>query len=361
MLKTPLVKIKGDAYTRGMQHGSKAKKLIEYNLEFYKKYFAELLKIEWNEAIGKIDNSISKLEKYYSEIMREIEGIADGAQRKVEDIVVLNARYELAITSLAEKYLDGCTSFAFTPEATSSGHTVIGQNWDFMHGLKESCILLLIEREDGPNIAMHVEAGMVGHKGLNSAGMGLCVNALISSEDKIQPAIPLISVISRRILDSERLRDAFSAVLKAERSASINFMIAHSGGEILNLEVTPNDVAVIYPEQGILTHSNNFLSKNIIVKDLGKLFFPDSIIRWHRMKRIFNRKVGEIDLEGIKSATSDHFDHPYSICRHLDKDSNVDNRFETIVSMIMDLNERSIYLSEGNPCEQEYKKVPIKL
>ncbi len=361
MLKTPLIKVKGDAYSRGKQHGSKAKKLIDNNLEFYKRYFLELLNIDWNEAIKKIENSIPKLEKHYSEIMKEIEGIAAGAKKKVEDIVVLNARYELAITSIASKFLDGCTSYAFSPEATESGNVIIGQNWDFMHGLRDSCIMLLIEREDGPNIATHIEAGMVGHKGINSAGIGLCVNALISNEDRIQPKIPLISVISRKILDSERIRDAISAVLRAERSASINFMIAHSSGEVLNLEVTPNDVAIAYPDQGILTHSNNFLSENIRVKDLGKTFFPDSITRWHRMKRILGQKVGQINLEEIKKVASDHFDHPYSICRHIDDASKAENRMETIVSVIMDLNERSMYLSEGNPCENEYKEVPLEL
>ncbi len=361
MLRTPLIEVKGDAYERGVQHGSRAKKLIEYNLEFYRRYFDKLLNIDWNGAIEKIENSISKIEKYYPEIMKEVEGIAAGSERRVEDIVVLNARYELAITSIAEKFLDGCTSFAFTPEVTKSGHVLIGQNWDFMHGLRESCIMLLIKREDGPNIAMHVEAGMVGHKGLNSAGIGLCVNALISSEDKIQPAVPLISIISRKILDSERIRDAISAVLRAERSASINFLIAHSSGEILNLEITPKDVAVAYPEKGILTHSNNFLSKDILVKDIGKTCFPDSIIRWHRIRKILRRKVGKIDPEEIRRATSDHFDHPYSICRHLDKGSNADNRFETIVSIIMDLNEGCMYLSEGNPCINEYKKIPLEL
>ncbi len=79
------------------------------------------------------------------------------------------------------------------------------------------------------------------------------------------------------------------------------------------------------------------------------------------MKRILGQKVGQINLEEIKKVASDHFDHPYSICRHIDDGSKAENRMETIVSVIMDLNERSMYLSEGNPCENEYKEVPLEL
>jgi len=360
MLRTPLIKVKGDAYDRGLKYGSEAKKFIDHNIEYYGNYCAEFLGLNWKEAIGKIESSISKTEEYDVEIFREMEGIAEGAGRKIEDIFVLNARYELAITSIAKKYLEGCTSYSFTPEVTKSGHVLLGQNWDFMHGLQDSCVFLLVEREDGPDILMHLEAGTVGHKGLNSAGLGLCINALISNEDKIEPAIPLITVISRKIMNSERLRDAILAVLKAERSASINFMIAHSGGEILDLEITPNDVYFLYPDQGILTHSNNFLTQRCNIKDLGKISFPDSITRWHRLKRLLKPKSGQIDYEDIRKAASDHFDYPYSLCRHLDKTSKAEYRFETIFSMIMDLNEGTFYFTEGNPCENKYQKVPFK-
>lgn len=359
-LRTPLVKVKGDAYKRGLKHGSEAKKLIEHNIEFYRNYCAEFLSLNWNEAIEKVENSISKTEEYDADIFKEMEGIAAGAEKKLEEIFVLNARYELAITSIAIKYLDGCTSFALTPEVTESGHVFLGQNWDFMHGLQSSCIILLVEQENGPDITMHLEAGTVGHKGLNSAGLGLCINALISNKDKIEPAVPLITVISRKIMNSERLRDAILAVLKAERSASINFMIAHSDGEILDLEITPDDVYFLYPDRGILTHSNNFLTQRCDLKDLGKISFPDSITRWHRLKRLLRLKSGQIDYEDVREAAGDHFDYPYSICRHLDRSENTDNRFETIISMIMDLKEGIFHLTEGNPCENKYVKVPFR-
>jgi isopenicillin-N N-acyltransferase-like protein len=360
MLYTPIIKVKGSPYECGLQHGSKAKNLIDHNLKFYGRYFSDLLKIEWDDAKLKIKNSISLLEKYYPEILKELEGIAAGSEKSLEDIVVLNARYELAITSIAGKYLEGCTSYAFTPQVTKSGHVLIGQNWDFMHGLKDSCIFLLIEQEKGPKIAMHVEAGMVGHKGLNSAGIGLCINALISNKDKIQPAVPLITVISRKIMNSTRIRDALSAIFRAERSASINFMIAHSAGEILNLEITPDDVAVTYPSQGILTHSNNFLEFNPNIKDLGKIFFPDSITRWHRMKELLKPKIGKIEQKEIKKAASDHFDHPYSICRHIEEHSDTEYGFETILSIIMDLKDKNMYVTEGNPCSNKYERVTLE-
>jgi isopenicillin-N N-acyltransferase-like protein len=86
MLKTPIVKVKGNPYDCGLQHGSKAKKLIDYNLKFYERYFSDLLKIDWNDAKLKIKNSISLLEKFYPEILKEMEGIAAGSEKSLEEL-----------------------------------------------------------------------------------------------------------------------------------------------------------------------------------------------------------------------------------------------------------------------------------
>jgi len=159
MPRTPLVKVEGDAYSRGFQHGSRAKPLIAHNLDFYDRYYKKFLNLTWSEAVGKVSGAISKVGRYDKEMLGEIEGIAAGAEGKLEDIFVLNSRYELSITSIAERSRKGCTSFALTPEMTKSHHTLIEQNWDYRQALKKSRILLAVQQEEIPCILMHVEAG----------------------------------------------------------------------------------------------------------------------------------------------------------------------------------------------------------
>jgi isopenicillin-N N-acyltransferase-like protein len=237
---------------------------------------------------------------------------------------------------------------------------LLGQNWDFRSKFRETCVILKIKQnERKPDIVTHVEAGTVGHKGLNSYGLGVCINALLSNRDRVSPGVPLVSVVSRRILNSRTIRDAIYAVSKAKRAASINYMIAHAEGEALDLEVTPDDIGIIHPEHGIITHSNNFISIDTNVKDLGKTIFSDSPIRWNRLRRLLIKKK-KLNVGTIKSVVSDHFDYPNSICRHPDTSLHPDDQFETITSVIMNLKQRRMYMTEGPPCQVPYKTVNIK-
>ncbi|WP_455278607.1 C45 family autoproteolytic acyltransferase/hydolase [[Eubacterium] cellulosolvens] len=360
-LSTRIVSVEGSPSEIGFQYGTQAKDLILRNIETYQTQFKRFAKIDWNKVKEDASNWIPIIRNYDEDIMEEIEGIATGAGRTVEEIVALNARYEFAITPLSGKFYSECTSFAVTPDAKSTNVMILGQNWDFRSKFKETCVLLKIKQnEKKPNIITHVEAGTVGHKGLNSHGLGVCINALLSDRDRVSPGVPLVSVVSRRILNSGTIRDAIYAVAKAKRAASINYMIAHAGGEAVDLEVTPEDIEILHPENGILTHSNNFISLNTNVKDLGKTVFSDSPIRWNRIRRLLMKKK-KLNVSAIRNVASDHFDYPNSICRHPDPRLHPDDQFETITSVIMNLKQGRMYMTEGTPCKVPYKPVNAKL
>ena len=360
-LSTRIVSVEGSPSEIGFQYGTQAKDLILRNIETYQIQFKRFAKIDWKKVKEDASNWIPIIRDYDEDIMEEIEGIATGAGRTVEEIVALNARYEFAITPLSGKFYSECTSFAVTPDAKSTNVMILGQNWDFRSKFKETCVLLKIKQNEiKPNIITHVEAGMVGHKGLNSHGLGVCINALLSNRDRVSPGVPLVSVVSRRILNSGTIRDAIYAVAKAKRTASINYMVAHAGGEAIDLEVTPEDIEILHPENGILTHSNNFISLNINVKDLGKTVFSDSPIRWNRIRRLLMKKK-KLTVSAIRNVASDHFDYPNSICRHPDPRLHPDDQFETITSVIMNLKQGKMYMTEGAPCKVPYKSVNVKL
>lgn len=353
----PIISVSGDAYNRGVKHGSQAKELIKENISYYLRLWKVYSKMDKDLVLDQARKFIPAIESYDREIMEEIRGIADGAGVSLEEVVALNSRYEFVWSRMAVEHarVGGCTSIAIVPEATSNGHTLIGQNWDYKPMLSRGCVILDIVQEAGPNIVTHVEAGTVAKMGLNSEGIGLCINALISDRDRFTPKTPIL-VVCRGILNSRSLGDAIGAVLKAERAVSANFLIAHGEGEIIDLEATPDDVGFIYPERGVLTHSNHFLSlrgRGIIDRVIS--ICPDTLIRAERARRLISVRMGRIDTETLKDALRDHFNWPNSICRHEDSRFHQDLQLKTLTSMIMDLNERAIHISNGPPCENEYK------
>jgi isopenicillin-N N-acyltransferase-like protein len=356
-----VISLRGDAYTRGVQHGSQAKELIKRNISYYLHLWETYSGMDRMLVLEQARGFIPMIEMYDREIMEEIRGIADGAGISVEEAVALNSRYEFVWAKMAVEHVGRgeCTSIAAAPEACPSNHTLIGQNWDYKPRLSGGCVVLEIEQPERPNIVTHVEAGTVAKMGLNSAGIGLCINALISDRDRFTPKVPIL-VVCRGILNAGSLSDSIRAVISAERSVSANFLIAHEEGEIIDLEATPEEVGFIYPESGIMTHSNHFIELRKNVVDMAINICPDTLIRAERAKRLISRNLGKIDVEKFKEILRDHFNWPNSICRHEDPRFHQDLQLKTLTSMIMDLNEKTIYISNGPPCENKYSKLVFK-
>src|SRR5450830_268234 len=90
----PLIEVSGPARERGQQHGLQAKARIERSIATYARLFA-YCGIDWQRAqrlgagyrdvIGDLDPAL----------LAEIEGIASGAGRHVDEILALNARTEI--------------------------------------------------------------------------------------------------------------------------------------------------------------------------------------------------------------------------------------------------------------------------
>jgi isopenicillin-N N-acyltransferase-like protein len=61
-------------------------------------------------------------------------------------------------------------------------------------------------------------------------------------------------------------------------------------------------------------------------------------------------------VEVLKDIFRDHFNHPYSICRHPDAARPEMERSATLASMIMDLTAGEMHVTVGEPCSMEYVK-----
>ncbi|HOE17404.1 MAG TPA: C45 family autoproteolytic acyltransferase/hydrolase [Syntrophorhabdaceae bacterium] len=360
-LKTfPLISVKGGPYECGRQHGEQARELVQRQLKFY----FDLWQKQWNAKRENILNDcramIPVIEDYSPAILQELEGLAKGTRVTLEEIVALNARYELVWTLnlLSVSKGDGCTSLSALPEVTELGHTILGHNRDYLPIIRERMVLLEIRQQDKPNITMLTEAGIIGSVGMNSIGLGVTGNGLVSSVDKFELKTPIF-LLMREILNSDSFSNAIEAVLTTKTSVSTNYMIAHEAGEVIDLEVTPNDVGFLHAEDGILSHSNNFLyfTNREDLLDIFKAALPDTLFRFSRARRLLGKEHGKIGIESFQRVFSDHFSYPNSICRHPDSRDEEFRQLCTINSVIMDLNERALFIAEGPPCTHKYNKI----
>ena len=300
------------------------------------------------------------LAQYAPAMLEEMEGIAKGARLTLDDVLLVNARTDLAVTAKAtddSASMPGCTAMALVSDNHDT--LAVGQNWDWRAEAENSCLILKLHQKNKPDIIMHAEAGTIGHRGFNSAGMGVCINYIRCETDTFKLGLPFL-VKLRAILNSTNLPDCLRLLLTFVGPTSMNMVIGHRGGEALDAENTPNDVLFLYPEGGILTHANHFQSPNLRVRDTGKSTLPDTIFRSNRALRLFNERRGRLGWDTIKEVLTDHFGHPNSICRHRDERYELIDQWETLCSIIMDLSEGKMLYTEGPPCSNSYRTISIK-
>ena len=352
----PFIEVSGSAYECGVKYGKAAKKQIRHNVDYYLGIWSRICGMTEKEALMKAATTADPIRKYDAGIYEEIEGIAEGSGSKLDEILAINTRYELLFSQVK---VAECTALAVLPDGTTVGHTLLAQNWDYRPGVKEGCVTLEIRQDGKPAVLLHTEAGAVGHKGLNEHGIGVTLNALVSDHDQWAPHPPILAQC-RKVLNSGHMHDAMMAVLNTKRSCSSNVIIAQTGGVAVSLEANPLDTSIIIPEDGHIAHTNHFIGQRALtVKDTFVNTVPNSVYRLSRTNEALRRWDGRVSVDGIKEMLRDHFGKPHSVCCHTKPDLVPDMQSETVASVIMDLDERSLHLTRGPPCLSEYKKYTL--
>ena len=314
----PLIDIEGDARQRGEQYGRAAGDRIALSISTYRAAY-EKVGLDWNRTRSLARRFMPKIEAFDADSMREIEGIAAGAQVEVEEIVALNARSELLYAHeqlAATEPPDGCTGVVVMPSASRDGRLVHAQNWDWRVESVDLAVVLRIRPASGPAMLTFVEAGMLARAGLNEHGIALTGNFLKSSEDGATAGVPL-PLIRRSILKSTLYAQALAVVFRSARTISNNMIISHADGEAMSLETCPQQVFWQLPEQGVLVHANHFKTPAALARviDRGLEVTPDSLYRDRRVSEQLLAKSGQLDAEDVIAALSDRFGAPRAVCR----------------------------------------------
>jgi isopenicillin-N N-acyltransferase like protein len=356
MNKTKIVTVSGTRYECGYQHGEQARDQVLHNIDYYLGWWSRNLKMSKDDVYERSDSVIQVCKSYDDGLVEEMRGLADAVDSDLEMIVSLNGRYELAWASPSQ-LRGGCTSIGALPRRTESGETFLAQNWDYRIGVRDSCIILRAKVGNGPNVIMHTEAGVIGHKGLNIQGIGVALNAMVSDIDRLGDSVPFL-LVCRKMLDSSRFSEAAKALLNAKRSVSYNVVLAGEG-VLVSLETHPEDTSIIYPEDGLVVHTNHFLGdRSYKVKDSFVLNETSSINRYLLASEML-RSNNLHSFESFKGILSNHYDFPSSICHHPDEMKEKDHWEETVSSVFMIPEAQLFMYTEGPPCRNQFTQVPF--
>lgn len=345
---------------------------------------------------------IPNIKAHYPSGLEEMQGIADGAGVSLEDIVLLNARYDLARLNEPDEtdqpvtngtnghhqddYANECTSAFFLEQATKSGDVYNLQNWDMSARLwRDDCIIYLEIHPDPseakPSLFLVTEAGQLGRSGMNSLGVGVTANSLMSTEDYTprvgdtsKPVLP-ISLLRRMVLEAAHFAEVCTTIYNFPRHVSNNLTIATSEGFGVCFEITPSREYKVYSniDDHYLIHSNHFTDTAFLARSDVSDRYPGGS-SWFRRQRLEQGirpyRHGLITPELLRRCLSDHLGFPEALCCHPDPSPDTiigglpgypfRSASATVASVMYNLSQRKITVCKGPPCKGVFQTFALE-
>ena len=357
----PTITLSGAPFEKGLAHGRAFADKVARSLDTYAHLFRRRRELSWDDARAIARRFAPVFTGDAAPLADEMRGIAEGAGRTFEDILALNLRTEILYSAHGDPAACArggeCTAFAAVPPATAGGAVLAGQTWDYAIAQREATFFARVPAEGGaPAMLLVLEAGMVGGKGVNGAGLCLTLNAL--SCPRAAVGLPLHARM-RRILEAPTMDEALRRGRAGGIPAPAALTITAADGRCVCLELDPAGAEELRPQGGVFAHTNHFIGPSAAAR---RSYEPSgsTLQRLLRMEALLRSKPGlsPADAEGF---LADHGGEGWTICVHPRPVAPPDPpsaASATNYGFVADLAARRFRFAMGNPCEGAFVDLP---
>jgi isopenicillin-N N-acyltransferase-like protein len=278
-------------------------------------------------------------------LWEELDGMARGSGVTVARLLVLQARAEvMRANKPPAPPAQECTTFGVTgPRA--GGATLFGQNVDLVPFVEQFGIVVRQQPREAPAALLYTTAGLLGHTGMNEAGVGVCAN-FIDDPAGWGDGLPRY-LLSRLALRETSAEAARGAALAPPRAASRNLLIADDRGTLLDVEALRREAAVLRDVDGLLVHANHLEAAAFAGYEKAT---ENSLTRRARLTELLQGARRPLTVAHVQGFYRDHTHAPHSLCAHPYPGRNL----QTVVSVIGDLTNRELHIAKGSPCRAPY-------
>jgi len=342
----------GDSRQRGFEHGRAMRGPIERAVAFYRAFFERTVGLDAAAVRARAAAFIEPTHRLSPLIVDEYEGIADGSGQTLEDIVALSARYEITYEAVA---LGECSNVFVGPKRSRHGGVLIGQNWDWRPEVMDFRAVVVARCDDVPDHIVVTECGQPGKYGLNNSGIGL-VAAGLCGEGTVGSGDNLCVAIARHVLAQVNFAEAQSTLKRSAPRATVNFLLADAGGNATDMEMASRGTrAASLAADDVYWHTNHCRQSD------ERCSFGNSLVRGERWAELTAGSTG-IDVQALQAWLADRQNGANAICKVRD-DSEADavTWLQTLCSIVMDLDQRTMWVSDGPSCERPYQRVGFDL
>jgi isopenicillin-N N-acyltransferase-like protein len=337
-----VVRSAGGARERGVAVGRALGDRIDRSLAFYRG-FLERRGVGPDDLPRLLGPFRSATDAAMPAFLEEMDGMAEGAGASPWDLFAANAWEELE-PMVAAAPADRCTAFAVTgPEGTLLAH-----NEQWYAGDAGNTATIVAEPDDGPAFASPTVVACLPAVGLNAAGVAQGVMSLSAGDDgEGLPRLP----VSRSTLQAEDGDDAVRRATVSGRSGGYAYLVATGAGRMFTIETSASRHAVL---EDVAAHTNHYLAPELA---------PDgwthagSVSRLERLRALLAERVPRTPPDAM-DVLRDHGSEPQAICVHPNP-ADGDEAVGVVFSMVCHLEERRMWVADGNPCTAEYKEIEL--
>ncbi|MCX4796798.1 MULTISPECIES: C45 family autoproteolytic acyltransferase/hydolase [unclassified Streptomyces] len=278
----------------------------------------------------------------------EIRGIAEGAGLPVNRVAALNARTEILASGRPGP--GECTTVVAL--GGPGTEPVAAQNWDWYESLADSWLEWEIPHPDGRVTRTLTEFGVVGKIGINDRGVGCLFNILHHRRDGSGMGVP-VHVVARRLLDeaatvTHALKIAGSAGSTGTTGSTTLTVVGAlaAGRTAVSAELWPGGIGHVLPDpDGLLLHTNHFLTRPAADGDTEPVTDPDTIVRYEVLRRRLHGRGADLTPDEALAALSDHTG---GVCVHPAAEGP--HEFRTLATVFLDTAARALRVIPGPPC-----------
>ncbi|MDR3205012.1 MAG: C45 family autoproteolytic acyltransferase/hydrolase [Deltaproteobacteria bacterium] len=364
MESVPILELKGQGLALGRAHGEALRdKITEFVETAHRVHLENVgLKIEREDLLTLSQRNLGFFKNYSPILFEELEGIAQGSNRSLIDIILINSFLELEDLRapalgprLRSDRLWGCTSFNVKAKAASDG-PIIGQTYDMEAYYARFNAVLKITKLSGQKQIIYTLAGILGLNGLNSDGLALVINKLVARDARPGVIYPFVV---RKALDQQRIGDAFGAVAFCGRATAMNYQLNCADSVAFCLETTATRFAQLDFSHS-LAHSNHFLHPDLKpLEESGWLSHGGSYVRLQVAQEILDQYKGRLDSQILKTLCRNHVNRPRSICAHGYPDEPDYFSYASISAVIIEPSKALMHFCGAYPCQNEFQTITI--
>ena len=326
----------GTPHEMGLQHGAAFADIVPVAV----KRFA--LDRGWNNAHGKrvLRQVERNLDRVFPESLEELHAIADAANVNYDDLLAYNACQEIGRSRVE------CTNVALadTPQGT-----IHFKSNDVDADMKQFHVLQETHPDRG-----HAFIGVnyVGttwlNAGVNEAGLTYGGSSIPNNDSDWEHGIPANTFLRYLLQYADSVESAADLVARTPiMNHGLNLMFTDPTGAAIVVERSSTRVAVRRMEGHTIWNTNHFLTDEMqpVLKNDGGAAAQNSRDRFTVLARLTAKQPHS--LEQLMRIARTHTE-PASICRH-------DALAQSIMGYIMIARERSLLVSFGYPCENEFE------